>query len=41
MIILRHIRKKQKEDYDSSIEILAESIAEDCGLDESDFGIYD
>lgn len=34
-------KKKQKEDYDSDMETLAESIAEDYGLDETDFGIYD
>lgn len=34
-------RKKKQEDYDRDMECLAETIVEDYGLDESDFGIYD
>ena len=32
--------KKKQEDYDRNMECLAETIVEDFGLDESDFGIY-
>ena len=34
-------KKKKQEDYDRDMECLAETIVEDYGLDESDFGIYD
>lgn len=34
-------KKNKQEDYDRDMESLAETIVEDYGLDESDFGIYD